>query len=252
MPNFLLPSCLSRLVVSHCQVIQTMIGHVVKLPFTCLPSTRGDGLWIISSTSKCITKWSLPMSVKALWLLWLEKGANDAKGKGSHHTAKHKKAQRWDTGTSSVVIPPEMMECLNKMEWKQIKLLVGNKKLALYYAWGEAGVPWESEQDRETWSSKDVRFWMCEAFVVWKQCTWSPVTLMQVCTASLTLLNGFMVESVSNGGEMRYQEFNLSHLSSLYWKYQDLPTITVTWISLVLHVIVIVGKLISADCLIVG
>jgi hypothetical protein len=35
------------------------------------------------------------------------------------------------------VIPPEVMECLNKTEHKQIKLLLGNKKLALYYAWGE-------------------------------------------------------------------------------------------------------------------
>jgi hypothetical protein len=64
-------------------------------------------------------------------------GLNDAKGKVSHHTAKHKKAQRRDTGTSSVVIPPEMMECLNKTEHKQINLLLGKKKLALYYAWGQ-------------------------------------------------------------------------------------------------------------------
>ncbi len=74
---------------------------------------------------------------------------------------------------------------------------------------------------------------------------------MQVCTASLTLLNGLMVERVSNGGEMQYKEFNLFHLSRLYQKYQDLPTITLTWTSLVLLVIVIVSKLVSADCLIV-
>jgi hypothetical protein len=30
-----------------------------------------------------------------------------------------------------------MMECLNKTEQKQITLLLGNKKPALYYAWGE-------------------------------------------------------------------------------------------------------------------
>ncbi len=30
-----------------------------------------------------------------------------------------------------------MMECLNKTEHKQIKLLLGNKKPAFYYAWGE-------------------------------------------------------------------------------------------------------------------
>jgi hypothetical protein len=35
------------------------------------------------------------------------------------------------------VIPPEMMESLNKTEHKQIKLLLGKKKLALYYALGE-------------------------------------------------------------------------------------------------------------------
>jgi hypothetical protein len=50
---------------------------------------------------------------------------------------------------------------------------------------------------------------------------------------------------------MQYKEFNLFHLSRLYQKYQDLPTITLTWTSLVLLVIVIVSKLVSADCLIV-
>jgi hypothetical protein len=79
----------------------------------------------------------LIIAVKALRLLWPAKGVNDAEGKGSHHTAKHKKVQRQDTGTSSVVIPLEMRECSNKMEQKQIKLLLGNKKLVLYYAWGE-------------------------------------------------------------------------------------------------------------------
>jgi hypothetical protein len=77
------------------------------------------------------------MAVKTLILFQPEKGVNDAEGKGSHHTAKHKKAQRQETGTSSVVIPAEMTECLNKMEQKQIKLILGNKKPALYYAQGE-------------------------------------------------------------------------------------------------------------------
>jgi hypothetical protein len=67
------------------------------------------------------------MAVKALRLLQPVKGANDAEGKGSCCTTKHKKAQRQDTGTSSVVIPLEMMECLNKTESKQIKLLLGHK-----------------------------------------------------------------------------------------------------------------------------
>jgi hypothetical protein len=35
------------------------------------------------------------------------------------------------------VIAPEMTECLNKTEHKQIKLLLGKKKLALFYAWRE-------------------------------------------------------------------------------------------------------------------
>jgi hypothetical protein len=77
------------------------------------------------------------MAVKALRLLQPVKGANEAKGKGYCHTAKHKKAQRQATGNSSVVIPPEMMECLNKTERKQIKSLLGKKKRALYYPWGE-------------------------------------------------------------------------------------------------------------------
>ncbi len=64
-------------------------------------------------------------------------GVNNGKGKSSHHITKHKKAQRWDTGTSSVVIPPQMMECLNKTECKQIQLLLWYKMPALYYAWGE-------------------------------------------------------------------------------------------------------------------
>jgi hypothetical protein len=29
------------------------------------------------------------------------------------------------------------MECLNKSEWKQIKLLLGKTQPVLYYAWGE-------------------------------------------------------------------------------------------------------------------
>jgi hypothetical protein len=76
--------------------------------------------------------WWQPMAMNAFRLLWPAKGANDTKGKGSCYTPKHKKAQRWDTGTSSVLIPPEMTEWLNKTEGKQIKFLLGNKKLALY------------------------------------------------------------------------------------------------------------------------
>jgi hypothetical protein len=39
-----LPSCLLRLVVSHCQVVQAMIGHVVNLPLTCLPPLKKEGM----------------------------------------------------------------------------------------------------------------------------------------------------------------------------------------------------------------
>jgi hypothetical protein len=67
------------------------------------------------------------MAVKALRLLQPAKGANEAKGKGYCRTAKHKKARRQDTANSYVVIPPEMMECLNKTEHKQIKLLLERK-----------------------------------------------------------------------------------------------------------------------------
>jgi hypothetical protein len=55
-------------------------------------------------------KTSLTMAVKAPRLLQPAKGTNEAKGKGYCCTAKHKEAQRGDTGNSSVVIPPEMME----------------------------------------------------------------------------------------------------------------------------------------------
>jgi hypothetical protein len=39
--------------------------------------------------------------------------------------------------TNSLVIPLEIMECLNKSERKQIKSLLGKTKPALYYAWEE-------------------------------------------------------------------------------------------------------------------
>ncbi len=89
----------SRQLVSGC----SMIGPVVNLPLAA-PAPRGDSSQR-TSTPKHIATWSLTMAVKALRLLWPAKGANDAKGKGSHCTPMHKKAQRWDTGTSSVVIP---------------------------------------------------------------------------------------------------------------------------------------------------
>jgi hypothetical protein len=63
------------------------------------------------------------MAVKALRLLQPAKGANEGDGNGSGCFVSHKKAQRRDTATNtvvtnSVVIPPEMIECLNKTEWR--------------------------------------------------------------------------------------------------------------------------------------
>jgi hypothetical protein len=82
------------------------------------------------------------MAVKALRLLQPAKGANEGSGNGSGCFAKHKKAPRQGTVintvvTNSLVIPPEITECLNKSERKQINLLLGKTQPALYYAWGE-------------------------------------------------------------------------------------------------------------------
>jgi hypothetical protein len=73
------------------------------------------------------------MAMKPLRLLQPAKGANEGDGNGSGCFVRHKKAQRRDTGTNtvvtnSVVIPPEMMECLNKTEQRQIKSLLGKAK----------------------------------------------------------------------------------------------------------------------------
>ena len=73
------------------------------------------------------------MAVKALRLLQPAKGANEGDGNGSGCFVRHKKAQRRDTVTNtvvtnSVVIPPEMTECLNKTERRQIKSLLGKTK----------------------------------------------------------------------------------------------------------------------------
>jgi hypothetical protein len=81
-------------------------------------------------------------SCESTLLLQPAKGENEGYGNGSGSFAKHKKAPRQGTVinmvvTSSLVIPPEITECLNKSEWKQIKLLLGKTEPALYYAWGE-------------------------------------------------------------------------------------------------------------------
>jgi hypothetical protein len=76
------------------------------------------------------------MAVKALRLLQPAKGANEGSGNSSGHFAKHKKAPRQGTVintviTNSLVIPPEITECLNKSERKQIKSLLGKTQPAL-------------------------------------------------------------------------------------------------------------------------
>jgi hypothetical protein len=91
----------------------SIIGPVLNLHLTAPP--RGDGLRRTSIPTNIATP-SLKMTVKALRLLWPVKGSNEPEGRGSCHTAKHKKATRQVTGKSSIVIPPEMMECLNKTE----------------------------------------------------------------------------------------------------------------------------------------
>jgi hypothetical protein len=123
---------------------RAMIRPVVNL-YLGSP-VRGDVLRR-KSTAKCIGTRSSTMAVKALRLLQPGKGANEGKGNHSGHFGKHKKAPSQHTGTNtvvtnsvvtnSVVIPPEIMECLNKLEHKQIKSLLGKMKAALYYSWGE-------------------------------------------------------------------------------------------------------------------
>jgi hypothetical protein len=110
-----------------------MIAPILNLHLAAPP--RGDCLQR-TSTPKHIATQTSTMAVKALRLLQPAKGANDAEGKGSHCTPKHKKAQRQDTGTSSVVIPPEMMECLNKTEHKQTNCY-WERKSWLYIMHGE-------------------------------------------------------------------------------------------------------------------
>ena len=141
MPNSFKPSPRSSFDVSTVPLSKgrAMIGPVVNLHLGS--PERGDVLRR-KSTAKRIGTRSSTMAVKALRLLQPAKGANEGKGNGLGHFGKHKKAPSRDTETNtvvtnSVVIPPEMTECLNKTEWRQIKSLLGKTKVALYYAWGE-------------------------------------------------------------------------------------------------------------------
>jgi hypothetical protein len=142
MPNSFKPSPRSSFEVSNVPLSKghaMTTGPVVNLHLGS--PVRGDVLRR-KSTAKRIGTRSSTMAVKALRLLQPGKGANEGKGNHSGHFGKHMKAPSRHTGTNmvvtnSVVIPLEIMECLNKSEHKQIKLLLGKMKAALYYLWGE-------------------------------------------------------------------------------------------------------------------
>jgi hypothetical protein len=130
MPNLFKPSPRSSFKVSNVPLsngCSMTTGPVVNLHLGS--PERGD-VSQRGSTAKRIGTRSSTMAVKALWLLQPAKGKNEGYGNVSGHFAKHKKAPRWGTVintviTNSLVIPPEITECLNKSEWKQIKLLLG-------------------------------------------------------------------------------------------------------------------------------
>ena len=114
---------------------RSMAGPVMNLHLGTPESGHVSGS---SRTSQSIVTRSFTTAVKSHKLLRPAKGANDGEGIVSGFPAKHKKiAQQRYTGTSSVAIPPQMMDCLNKTERKQIKLLLRNKPPAMYYAWAE-------------------------------------------------------------------------------------------------------------------
>jgi hypothetical protein len=132
---------------------------------------------------------------------------------------------------------------------QEIKFLLGNKKPALYYAW------WEEYYENLKKAGKLDPPRMLDSECV-KHCGLKTMYLI-TCNSDASVYSLTNSPEWLHGGECIQQCRNAVpgiqpiYLSSLYWKYQDLPTITVTWISLVLHVIVIVGKLVSADCPIV-
>jgi hypothetical protein len=140
MPNLFKPSPKLSFKVSNIPLLKgcaMTTGSVVNLHLGS--PERGDVLRR-GSTAKRIGTRSSTMAVKALRLLQPAKGANEGYGNGSGCFAKHKKALRQGTVintviTNSLVIPPEIMECLNKSEWKQIKSLLGKTQPALYNAW---------------------------------------------------------------------------------------------------------------------
>jgi hypothetical protein len=141
-PNLFKPSPRSSFKVSNVPLSKgwAMIGPVVNLH---LGSPERRDILRRGNTAKRIGTRSSTMAVKALRLLQPAKGANEGNGNGSGCFVRHKKAQRQDTATNtvitnSVVIPPEMTECLNKTEQRQMKSLLGKTKVALYYFHGRS------------------------------------------------------------------------------------------------------------------
>ncbi len=141
MPNSFKPSSRLSFETSNVPLSKgcAITGPVVNLH---LGSPQRGDVSRRGTTAQRIGTRSLTTAVKALRLFQPAKGANEGDGNGSGCFGKHKKAPSRDTETNmvvtnSVVIPPEITECLNKSERKQIKLLLGKAKAALYYAWGE-------------------------------------------------------------------------------------------------------------------
>jgi hypothetical protein len=115
---------LSRLVTFRCE----KVGQWLDLLgiFILAPLKEGTSCKEVTQPNALGPDLPQQLPVKALRLLQPAKDVNEGDGNGSGCFVRHKKAQRWDTVTkpvvtNSVVIPPEMMECLNKTEWRQIK-----------------------------------------------------------------------------------------------------------------------------------
>jgi hypothetical protein len=123
MPNSLKPSPRSSFEVSNIPLSNShamTTGPVVNLH---LGSPQRGDVSQRGSTAKRIGTRSSTTALKALRLLQPAKGENEGYGNGSGRFAKHKKAPRRGTVinmvvTNSLLIPPEITECLNKSEWK--------------------------------------------------------------------------------------------------------------------------------------
>ena len=135
-PHSVIPSSRSLFKVSNNPLSsgRAFLGAVENLP---LGSPETGPVSRRSTTSMRIGTRPSTTAVKALGLLRPSNRSNDGQGKGSGRPAKHNKIHRHGVVTSSVAIPPEMIQCLNKSEKKQIKSLLRNAKPAIYYSWAE-------------------------------------------------------------------------------------------------------------------